>query len=157
MVVVPGQRAAVDRVGARVVDGEARAVHQDLAVAASPVGLQLDAQPAVGRRPQASAGAGEQRIGALAQARLVDEVVGEVDARRHALRGRRGQRVADGLGQRLGRRREAAAGRGEGDRGAGGREDDDPGAEGQQAAGGDAAQEPHRGLRGRPLQRTPAS
>ena len=130
---LPRQRAAIRPAGVAAVDEEVPAVDDDLAVAASRVGLELEPQVAVGGRPQPPRAAGQQGVGAL-HAVGGEQVIGELDPGRDPRNPWSGQGVMDGVGKRLGGRRRPAAGRGQGDRGRRDADDQDSGAESQEPA-----------------------
>ena len=133
------ERPAIDGVGRRIVDPPPSVAGHDLGVAAG--GLELEAQVALGR-PQAARGALEQRVAAL-DARVVDQLVGERDARSDALHRGRGQSVVDRLGQRLGRRLGGARADRDGDGRAAGGDEHGGDAQREQTRGGKAAKEVH--------------
>ena len=139
------KRDPVDGVRAGVDDRQPVAVEEHLHVARAAArvgGLELEAQ-LVARGPEPPLRAGQERVGAL-EARRVDEVVREVDAGGDPRGLRSGERVVDGVRERLRRRGRPRPARGERDR-RGAHADRQRAADdqGEQPAGGDVAQVRH--------------
>ena len=139
----PRQGRLVDGVGGGVVDGSRSRAPDDLRVA--EVRLQLDPPMTVARQPQPPRAARHQhRPGAPEERSGRKEPVREGHARGHAVDGRAGEGIVEGLCERLRRRRLTAASTGN-DRTSGGRhtqrEAQTQGSE--QTGGGERAQVPH--------------